>query len=526
MLYRSSLPEEDLAHSLAQSKLLPEARVKWMADKLSPGERLEDALLQSGSLTEEQLEDHLLSRTRPGISGSLSWNTGTWEFHALPNQFSEQFDPDLIGGEEALSAIWHGVSKHVVTDEVLPQVTDPKKGPLLLGEGASATLADLALPDSFADFEAAVGDGASVEDVFRSIPDSTGGLFKLIWMLECGGVVSRENGSWDSSLDEMLRTAVDTAGTARSPVLESSASEDPASSSPTPAPKKRVSPARHSSQGAAEAGSSAWTEQQIRPAHEERMGCDFYAFLGIPAPSPRKVVDKACKELAQAWRQLDASPGISSENRRLLKDLLAGVQLVWRTLTDPKHKKEYDRRLEMGRPPRVEARATRKRPEVEAPRKAKPPEPKPAPSPASAPKGGGQIEEAKVLISQGKFKAAVSLLESARRANPSDPQVLAELGWATWKARKWGSEEDEAAEEYLRLALTFEPQNTRAMEFLARIAIEKGEKDKAQQILKRILKLTKDSEWARTALLSLQKGHRSETVSRKRGFWRDKGGKS
>ena len=119
----------------------------------------------------------------------------------------------------------------------------------------------------------------------------------------------------------------------------------------------------------------------------------------------------------------------------------------------------------------------------------------------------------------------MSALESARRANPSDPQVLAELGWATWKARKWGSEEDKAAEEYLRLALTFDPKNTRAMEFLARIAIEKGEKDKAQQILKRILKLTKDSEWARTALLSLQKGHRSETVSRKRGFWRDKGGK-
>jgi tetratricopeptide (TPR) repeat protein len=204
----------------------------------------------------------------------------------------------------------------------------------------------------------------------------------------------------------------------------------------------------------------------------------------------------------------------------MLKELLTGVQLVWRTLTDPKHKREYDRRIDMGRAPLVESRLQKAA--GEAPKMPKRAEKKPEP----VQQADEPIDRARVLISQGKFKAAASLLESARRANPSDPAVLAELGWASWKARKWGSEADDTAEEYLRLALTFEPQNTRAMEFLARIAIEKGEKDKAQQILKRIIKLTSDSEWARTALLSLQKGHRTETVSRKRGFWRDKGSKS
>ena len=66
----------------------------------------------------------------------------------------------------------------------------------------------------------------------------------------------------------------------------------------------------------------------------------------------------------------------------------------------------------------------------------------------------------------------------------------------------------------------------RALEFLARISIDKGESDKAQQILKRILKITPDSGWARSALLSQQKGQRSETVTRKRGFWRGKGDNS
>ena len=68
VLYRSSLPEDGLVQTLVQSNLLPESRVKWIAEKLSPGERLEEALVLSGSLSEEQLEEHRLSRTRPGVS--------------------------------------------------------------------------------------------------------------------------------------------------------------------------------------------------------------------------------------------------------------------------------------------------------------------------------------------------------------------------------------------------------------------------------------------------------------------------
>ncbi|MEC7242366.1 MAG: tetratricopeptide repeat protein [Myxococcota bacterium] len=519
VLYRSNLPEEGLAQTLVQSDVLPESRVKWIAEKLSPDERLEEALVLSGSLSEEQLEEHRLARTKPGVSEALSWNNGTWEFHALPAEFSRLYDTELLRSDTALASLWHGVSKHVTTDEVLPFVTDSTKGPLLLTDVAPEIIAGLGLPDSFADFQSAVGDGASVEDVFRSIPDSTGGLFKLIWMLECGGVVARENGAWDETLQDLLVSA---AQGASKPSDGDAEPEAPKEASP---PKKKTTRTRSAARRPDVSSSSgkqseAWTEGQIVGAHQERMGCDFYAFLGIPAPSPRKDVDKACKELAQAWRKLDSTPGISSENRRLLKELLGGVQLVWRTLTDPKHKREYDRRLDMGRAPLVESRSTRSPGEVPPIPKRAEKKPEPVEAPESEP-----LEQAKSLIAQGKFKAAASVLESARMANPSDPAVLAELGWASWKGRKWGAEEDETAEEYLRLALTFEPQNTRAMEFLARIAIEKGQKDKAQQILKRIIKITSDSEWARTALLSLQKGHRTETVSRKRGFWRDKGSK-
>jgi tetratricopeptide (TPR) repeat protein len=250
---------------------------------------------------------------------------------------------------------------------------------------------------------------------------------------------------------------------------------------------------------------------------------DFYTFLGISPASPRKDVDKACKTLAQKWRAADSSSGLTADSRRLLKDLLAGVQLVWRTLTDPKHKREYDRRLDMGRAPKVEIRGSRGGAKLppktskisSAARKS---EQKPSAVPQ------GPVAKGRELINKGQFKDAAKILESARVENPSDPSILADLGWARWKARIWGQEED-APEEFLRLALTFEPQNTRALEFMARISMEKGEKEKAQKILKRLLKITPNSDWARSALLSLQKGQRSETVTRKRGFWRDKGDK-
>ena len=164
-------------------------------------------------------------------------------------------------------------------------------------------------------------------------------------------------------------------------------------------------------QGAAEAGSSAWTEQQIRPAHE----ANGMRLLAPSWESPRPVLERwlmACKKPPRhggSWMQAPVLAVESATAQGSVGRCSAGLANPDR----PQAQKEYDRRLEMGRPPRVEARATRKRPEVEAPRKAKPPEPKPAPSPAS-PQGRRQIEEAKVLISQGKFKAAVSLLESAR----------------------------------------------------------------------------------------------------------------
>ena len=510
VLYQSDLPEEELARTLVYSELVPDDRVKWIAEKLSPGEKLEEALVMSGSLSAEALDEHIRSRTRPGIAGALTWSTGSWVFDALPASVAAGFDPRLLGDETALPSLWNGVNKHVGTDEVLPAVTDSKKGSLQVNEEELALIEAIGLSEPFSKIGEAIGSGTSVEDVFRTIPDNSGGLFKLLWMLENGGVIERENGAWTGAVSKTLSEIEKEESPKAMPEV---AAAEPVGKTTA---KKR--PAKQNKQIASDA--------DVAQAHQERMGKDFYTFLGLEPNCPRKDVDKACKELAQRWRTIDSAAGLSAESRKMLKDLLGGVQLAWRTLTDPKHKREYDRRLEMGRAPKVELRASRapvKLPPKTGAGKAKK---ESAPSAKAEP----QVEEesnavkGRNLLNRNQFAAAAKVLEEARIESPSDPQVLSNLGWARWKARQWGKDDDEP-QEFLRLALTFEPQNVRALEFLARINIEKGESEKAQKVLKRILKISPGSEWARSALLSQQKGQRSETVTR-RGFWRGKGDKS
>ena len=155
VIYRSDLPEEDLAHTLVYADLIPQDRIKWIADKLSPDEKLEDALVMSGSVSKEQIEEHIRSRTRPGISGPLTWSSGSWSFDALSDQVTEGIDPRLLPDESALPALWNGVSQHVGTDEVLPAVTDAKKGQLTMQEGAADVLDSLGFRGIF---EAGRGD--------------------------------------------------------------------------------------------------------------------------------------------------------------------------------------------------------------------------------------------------------------------------------------------------------------------------------------------------------------------------------
>ena len=105
-----------------------------------------------------------------------------------------------------------------------------------------------------------------------------------------------------------------------------------------------------------------------------------------------------------------------------------------------------------------------------------------------------------MFISNGDFDAAYALLTKVRRALPSCPNTLAALGWSAWRTGNLGTNAYDGPEDYLLLALTFDAQHAQALEYYARIAIEKGEKENARNRLLQLLKASPDSSWAQEAL--------------------------
>ena len=96
------------------------------------------------------------------------------------------------------------------------------------------------------------------------------------------------------------------------------------------------------------------------------------------------------------------------------------------------------------------------------------------------------------------FDHAVTFLKDLRLSQPSDPNVLASLGWAVWKSS--GEANRTQAEEFLRLAASFAPQHVQAREYMARIALDAGDHEPARQRLEHLLAVKPDASWARAAL--------------------------
>lgn len=134
----------------------------------------------------------------------------------------------------------------------------------------------------------------------------------------------------------------------------------------------------------------------------------------------------------------------------------------------------------------------------------------PAPTPKVPLDAAQGLTEAQAFIDASDFDAAYAMLTKVRRDRPSCPDTLAALGWSAWRTGNLGTNAYDGPEDYLLLALTFDAQHPNALEYYARIAIEKGEKENARNRLLQLLKASPDSNWAREALDELTPKHASK----------------
>jgi len=537
VLYESNLDSEGLAKTLVQAGMVAARPMSKVVKKLLPEESLEDELVSLGLLDEDELREHKRLHLERGAAAGLAWSSGRWRFKAH-DDLGTAVDHSLLPEVNPLKALWTEVRTQVHMEEAVGFVTDDQAGDVLTTDQLEPTLALLEVEPPLDGLGPALAEGGlSVDDLFRRVRDKTGHLLHLVWLLETIGVVARSGRQLDPLLaalaagdvgtdePEEAEKAPEVAPTAPAttpePVQVIERSDEVAQPEPPPKKERGTTTPRLSKRALAN------LPELLRTARRHRMSKDFYAFLDQSPDAGLEQIEAAYKRLVGLWRGVAGTHALPESARKDAHDLVQAALTVWRTLSDPERRQEYDRRLADGRAPSLETvvssgiteRAMSK-PGTPVPRPLSTPgASRPgAPAPRSARKQVGKQVRARQLVDRGEFSQALPLLQQLRLENPSDADVMADLGWATWriKAHKSG---DDSAEEYLRLALTFDPQNTRALEFLARIAKERGQEVEARKHVERLLAVDPGSRWGQAAMKSFGQADDRQGKGGRR-FWK------
>ena len=159
--------------------------------------------------------------------------------------------------------------------------------------------------------------------------------------------------------------------------------------------------------------------------------------------------------------------------------------------------------------------------EVVAAKQATPSPPAPKKRKAAPKKRGPKptLHRAQELIETEDFEAAYAMLSELRHVHPSCPDTLAALGWAGWRTGNHGTNAYDSPNDFLLLALTFDPAHTKALEYFARMAMDQGDVETARNRLLQLLQVDPDALWAREALEQGKFSSKSKGVGFGLRFW-------
>jgi hypothetical protein len=475
------------------------------------GESVDELLVWSGRLTREQVRAQRAARLEHGIGAPLGWATGTWRWEPLAGADEDGIDPSLLPDGTSMLALWKGVRQHLSMEDVLPTVTALAAAPLRRAPDFDAWLTCFDLEPPFDELGSAIADECTVDTLYRRIPDRSGNLVKLLWMIDAAGLLLTDGREAAAELELLLYPDQRPGGVVRpEPRGRRPIPDSPADTSADDTLQEPKEPARRDVK--------VDIAGQIDGEHKRRVGRDYYSFLGLTADAPTETIERTCQRLVTRFKVAAEAPAMPEETKAQARELLTGTHLVWRTLSDPRRRAEYDRRMKSGQAPLLRGiKAADERSIHTSPGKHTQAT-RPATDPASPNEAVHRLADAKKLIAANQHIKALVVLRDLRIDHPSDPDVLAEIGWCAYKAK--GGAEDEP-EDYLQLALTFEPRHARALEYLARIGVDRGDEVEAKKRLERFLAVEPGANWARRAL-SGAKASQPAAPQPSRGlrFWR------
>jgi len=529
--YASDKVEEELGRTLVKEGLVSEGKMKSLLAARTPFEPLSERLLESGLVGADVLRAHRLQQLGPAVSAPLGWEGGEWSFDARDSLSLDSIDPSLFPDCHVLRELWLGVPNFVQMQEALAAVGGEAGRRLVPRTGLSDAIELIGLTGPLLELPEALGRGATVEELFQAIPDKSGHMMQLLWFLWNCDLLGEPDVASDevkvllakgadhskvAKAQQELRSSKKAHVTGRVPVQSAGKKASKSKSKPVqPKPQKEALPLEKPSEASSQASAMSSADAKkvehlsrlIRTAHEHRMGKDFYAFFDLSTNATSDDVRSAYERLTRGWTEASEDPNLSEEDYGRVKELLYAAKLVWQTLTDANRRKEYEHRLAAGTAPRLDSqlemlmateRARGDKAELSKRSKA---------AKKDAP-GGPAHTAARDLMKRGNYKAALDDLREARTSHGSNAAVLADLGWCTWKVYRGQipAGEQEGAEDLLLLAQTFDPSHGKTMEYLCRMAKDKGDTVRTILWLQRLLKAHPRSRWA----LEMQATLRSE----------------
>lgn len=537
-------------------------------------------------------EDGRPDALRNAVASSLDWGRGTWAWREAPALDPATIDPGLLPEPVTLSGLWAGVKQHLSMDEVMGLVTE--RGSFARADDFGEWFPMIGAEEPFDDLPAALAGGCALDVLYRRLPDRSGNLVKLLWLLDRAALFAGQfrqrvemtthleglsQGDTDAEIeiedpgatgevtavdDEAIAAAMGGKAGASEPVVESSSEPGTDSGRRFGPPPERSKSTSYVHVGSPATGEVATIEppasqeeattltapaieeppslgatvevslhdvadsvadepaptgappkkrdpaQIIRRDYNKRMGRNYYMFLRLESDAPLSHIEKRCRQLAGRWQAAQRSRAVPPEVKELAKELATGIQLVYRTLKDPKRRAEYDRRMAAGQAPILTPiRGASSLSGAPTP-------PAPVQDAYLTPRGGPtMLQRIQHFVQAGEWKLAAGLLKEARVADPSDPNVLAELGWVTWKLDK----DRDAAEEFLKLAVAFDKKHLAATSYLGKLALDVEDHEAARKWLEKVMEIDRSQRWARRAIRKLPTPE-AEQTSRGLKFWR------
>ena len=520
VLYKTTLPEEQLEKTLVFGNMISKSKLNKVLSQLDPNGSLEDALLKSRLIRRAQLDQHLTSRLQNGIGAPLHWQNGEWSFQVFPELDTVSIDLELLPPISTLQSLWQGVKQHISMDAVMELVRQSNMGMenghkvWMTSEDLNNHLAGFKFEAPFNQLKGVLKDGITPDEVMAAVPDNSGNLVKLLWLLENIGLLKVEGQPSKSLVAENLTLAIE--GRANQ---QEDASETPQQDLNAESARARRRRAKAATRLAGRVQRPRKRpEKNLSPVealekdHQTRLQTNYYEFLGLRPSDSKEEIERTCKRLAQRWRSAANSQHLEERSRQQAKELLGGIRQVWEVFRDDAARAGYNQKLDLGKAPVVRTVASTELSQIlgEIPGAA-------SFETASNEAGEGNwLEQGVAFIEQGNFQGAWQALERARQDNPSCPDTLAALGWAAYHVKHQARLEEDP-EDFLRLALTFEPDHGAALEYYARISLKRGELERAEPLLERLLKQRPTATWAQRELSQIRA---VQSRDKGRRFWR------